>query len=247
MSYEDYNRKLTQVKLNILNLIDDIPNHFFEQKTNIKSIENFTIDNNYTFLTISKLIRELVDIAAAYRLNQEESIIRANLNNKRTVLVNQVTKLINTHQFSLSGIEYQVVADAFYAISDYDNAQEFYRKGIESIDKYTESAVSKISSIRNYANFLFNINEKEKGAKQYETAILAVNSTQANVQNGRTYQMQFVNQLEHRMIEPAVESFKLARNYYSKVENPTNRNLLIRDLKTIWFGSHVLVGTQMPD
>jgi tetratricopeptide (TPR) repeat protein len=247
MSYEDYNRKLTQVKLNILNLIDDIPNHFFEQKTNIKSIENFTIDNNYTFLTISKLIRELVDIAAAYRLNQEESIIRANLNNKRTVLVNQVTKLINTHQFSLSGIEYQVVADAFYAISDYDNAQEFYRKGIESIDKYTESAVSKISSIRNYANFLFNINEKEKGAKQYETAILAVNSTQANVQNGRTYQMQFVNQVEHRMIEPAVESFKLAKDYYSKVENPTNRNLLIRDLKTIWFGSHVLVGTQMPD
>ncbi len=246
-SYEDYHRKITQVKLNILNLIDDIPNHFFEQKTNTTSIEHFTIDNNYTFLTVSKLIRELIDIAAEYRLNQEESLIRANLNAKRTVLVNQVAKLINTHQFSLSGIEYQVVADAFYAISDYDNAQEFYQKGIANIDKYTESAVSKISSIRNYANFLFKINQIEKGIKQYETAILAVNSTQANIQNGQTYQMQFVNQLEHQMIEPAVESFKLARAYYLKVENPTNRNVLIRDLKTIWFSSHVLVGTQMPD
>jgi tetratricopeptide (TPR) repeat protein len=247
MNYEDYNRKITQVKLNILNLIDDIPNHLFEQKTNTTSFENLTIDNNYTFLTISKLIRELIDVAAAYRLNQEESLIRANLNNKRTVLVNQVTKLINTYQFSLSGIEYQVIADAFYAISDYDKAQEFYQKGIENIDKYTESAVSKISSIRNYANFLFKINQIEKGKKQYETAILAVDSTQANIQNGQTYQMQFMNQLEHRMVEPAVESFKLARAYYLKVENPTNRNLLVRDLKTIWFNSPVLAGIQMPD
>lgn len=247
MTYDDYIRKLTQIKLNILNLIDDIPNRFFEQKSSSKTIENFTIDHNYTFLTISKLIRELVDIAAAYSLNRNESLVRANLNNKRTILVNQVTKLINTHQFSLSGIEYQAIADAFYAISDYDKAQEFYEKGIESIDKYTESAVSKISSIRNYANFLFKINQIEKGIKQYETAILSVNSTQANLQNGQTFQMQFINQVEHRMVEAAVESFKTAKAYYSKIENPTNRNLLIRDLKTIWLNSHVLAGTQMPD
>ena len=247
MDYDDYARKSTQVRLNVLNLINDIPNRYFESKVISKSIENFTTDNNYTFLTISKLIRELVDIEAEYSLNQDEILVRTNLNNKRTVLVNQVTKLIHAHQFSLSGIEYQVIANAFYAVSDYDKASEFYQKAIKSIDEFTESAVTKITSIRNYANFLFKINQIEAATKQYETAILNVNSSQANLQNGRTLQMQFVNQIEHRMVEAAVDSFRLAKQSYSKIENPTRRNSLIIDLKTIWLNSHVLAGTQMPD
>ena len=74
-----------------------------------------------------------------------------------------------------------------------------------------------------------------------------MNSSQANLQNGRTLQMQFVNQIEHRMVEAAVDSFRLAKQSYSKIENPTRRNSLIIDLKTIWLNSHVLAGTQMPD
>jgi len=251
MDYDDFSRKIIQIKLNVLNLIDDIPNHFFESKTvQIDNKNKITIqsqDSDYTFLTISKLIRELVDIAADFSLNQNESIIRKNLNDKRTVLVNQVSKLINRHQFSLSGIEYQIIANAFYEISDYDKATEFYKKAIESIDEFTESAVSKIISIRSYANFLFKINEIELGKKHYQTAILNVNSSQANLQNGKTYQMQFINYIEHRMVETAVESYQLAKEYYLKIENPTTKNRLIRDLKTIWLNSHVLAGTQIPE
>jgi tetratricopeptide (TPR) repeat protein len=228
-NYDDYQRGLNQVSVNILKIIDTLPDNYFSTDTK----ERKTNDVNTYEIEVLSLLRALADIEIK-ESDSTNAAVNAYLNSKRHLLAIQAIRMINQNNVSISSLEYSLIANAFFRNVDPVKAEEIYKKAIESIDEYSDTAQSKIRAIRAYANFLYNINRTTDAAKQYESAILEGNTEADNIENGYTLQMLFSNECDSQDYERAVKTYKKAKDYLLKIGNSQVRSYQLNFLETVW-------------
>lgn len=228
----EYSIQLNKVKVNTLSIIDELPDDLFDKNVK-KRIESHTIHSNNISLHISNLIRELFEINIK-ELEVGNKQILPTLNSKRGLLVNQIVHLIEKNNHQLSGAEYQIIAESFHKIFDNVKAEQYYEKAISTINEYTDSAMSKITIIRGYADFLYRINKPETGAYQYKSAILEDFSDDGNAINGYTLQMEFNNEVGLNKFDRAIEVYKNAKRHYMSIRNENLKNHYMSLLHEAW-------------
>ncbi len=232
--YDEYRRGLNKINLNLLKIIDDLPNQYFEESSESElRVDKTSVITDQLRLQVSTLIRDILDINI-----QENQIgnayIASILNHKRHIILSQIVRLIESNNISVAGAEYMAIALAYSSVLDMLKAEQYFKRGIENIDEYTDSAFSKLYIIRSYADFLYRNNRYSDGAKQYESAILQVQGDTDNIMNGYTYQMKFVNECDIQAYEEALKSYQKSKDYYSNVENKAAKKYNMEQLEDAW-------------
>lgn len=237
ISLEEYRRILSKIRLNILNITEEIPDRYFSRKEEEAGSNAAIFQNENIYIEVFSLIRQLADIRIQ-EINADSSpsaeALHSHLNSSRHILVNQIIKLVEVKQFSLSSVEYRIIAEAFQAVYDNVKAEEYFKRAIETIDEYTDSTNSKIVAIRSYAGFLYLMNKPEEGAKQFASAILNNTNDISNNFNGYTFQMQFANEVDVGNYDLAIECYKKAKAYYLKIGNIGVRDRNLSSLENTW-------------
>ncbi len=238
--YDEYRRGLNKINLNLLKVIDDLPDQYFQESSRSERPETVTsVPTDEIRLQISALIKEILDINIQEIQTSNNSYIASILNHKRHIVLNQIVRLIESNKISIAGTEYMAIALAYNSILDMLKAEQYFKRGIENIDEYTDSAFSKIYIIRSYADFLYRNNRYSDGAKQYESAILQVQGDADNIVNGYTYQMKFVNESDIQDYEEAVKSYKKAKEYYLNIKNKIAQRYNMEQLENAWNAKQV--------
>lgn len=238
---EDYHREINRINLNVLKIMDDIPAFYFDKPSEHQADEEFSRSE----FEIAALIRELGELEI-----REAELFQPNskgyINSKRHIIAMQLVRMIEKTKVSVSSLEYSMIAYSFYRNVDIVKAEQMYKKAIENIDSYADSAQSKINAIRSYANFLYNINRFEDGAKQYESALLEGDTEANNFINGFTYQMKFANECGIADYNSAVISYKKAKEYYLNIKNSSNRLHNLNGLSNVWDAQNMPPGFIKP-
>lgn len=229
ISFEENRRRQTQVNVNIIDIIDRIPDEFFSLSQS--SLKYIPINEGY--LHVASLIRKLANIKIEYTTAKDE-FAKGFYTGKRHLIATQAASLVERNNIEVSSLEYMTIAEAFHLSVDNIKAEELFKKAILNINEYSDSALIKIVIIRSYANFLYQINRPHDGANQYETAILKNLSSEANILNGYTYQMKFRNDSEIHDFDTAVESYEKAKEFYLKIDNKSIQRHNIKNLEKAW-------------
>jgi tetratricopeptide (TPR) repeat protein len=237
-SYDEYRRGMNRINLNILKIVDDLPDGYFETVQDKKSAKDTHYEIDQTRMQVSTLIRDLVDIGIQ-DVNYANPTISGFLNSKRHIITNQVVRLVEKSGLSISGAEYLVIANALHSLMDNVKAEQFFKRAIENIDEYTDSAISKINVIRSYADFLYRINRAADGAKQYATALVQGTMDEDYLINGYTYQMKFYNEADIQNYGIAIEDYKMAKSFYQQVGNSMVRNYNLNALENTWNSKNI--------
>lgn len=233
---DEYRRQLNRINLNIISLIDDLPDGYLDQPP--EADENPELSR--FSLIVADLIRELgkLDIQEAKALavptQPATTPVFIQINRQRHIIALQAIRLIEQERLSISSLEYAQIAQAFYRNVDVIKSEQIYKKAIRNVDEYTDSASSKIAVIRGYAQFLYNIGRPKEGERQYESAILEGISETDNVNNGQTYQMRFANECDIPDYDSALISYKKAKEYFIKINNNFTRNYNLTALESAW-------------
>lgn len=234
-SAEDYQRGINRTYLNLLNVVDNLSDNEFE----VIQAPKVNIDEPSSHREgISELVRELVEIDIREAQSQSAGV-NSYLHSKRQVVAYQIVRMIEESGLVLSVQENITVAAALHRIMDNTRADQFYKRGINNVDVYTDSVIGKISAIRAYADFLYRTNRPEDGAKQYETAVLQGNSDEIFLFNGYTMQMKFVNEADMQQYNLAVEAYKEAKKNYLQVGNAMIKNFNLNNLQAAWDGKFI--------
>lgn len=227
--YDTYRRGMNQISLNLLKIIDDLPVDSFSEAAPDKG------DREYSQIEtdIAALIREITELEIR-EADSENHAVKGYINGKRHVVAIQALRTITQHRVSLSSLELSVVAYAFFRSVDLVKAEQIYQMAIENIDADADSAQNKIVAIRSYANFLYNTNRHEDGAKQYEAAVLKGNGEIDNVTNGYTFQMKFSNECDAQDYNSAIQSYKRAKDYFRAIGTGSVRAYNLGILEQAW-------------
>lgn len=227
--YDTYRRGMNQISLNLLKIIDDLPEDSFSDGTPDKGEREYS----QVETDLAALIREITELEIR-EADSDNHAVKGYINGKRHVVAIQALRTITQHRVSLSSLELSVVAYAFFRNVDLVKAEQIYRMAIENIDEYTDSAQNKIVAMRSYANFLYNINHHEDGAKQYEAAVLKGNGEIDNVTNGYTFLMKFGNECDAQNYSGAIQSYQRAKDYFRAIGNGSVRAYNLSSLEQAW-------------
>ena len=245
LSFEDYNRSMTKIRLNILDIIDELPDKYFiVKKENDLEAEKKEVraESEVAFFEISKLIRDLAQInIERSKLQDSFSDLLAikHTNIQKQIINDQIIKFTEIYNITLSVSEYTLIADVFRSISDYTKAEVYYKKAINNTDVYTDSVVAKITAIRGYALFLYQINRPGEGLAQVQSAILEGESQQAQILNGTTYLLIFNKEARMKNYEPAIVAYAKAKACFSKVNDATVRRNHLIELGNAWINNNI--------
>lgn len=237
ISHEEHSRDMSRIRLNILNIIEEVPDRLFSTEAADENVTRTVQENHSVFIETLSLIRQLADLRVEefkYFNDQNRDAIYSHMNTSRHILVNQIVKLVEMNNFTLSSAEYRVIADAFQGVFDNVKAEEYYKRAIETIDEYTDSANSKVVAARSYATYLYSVNKVEEGAQQFKAAILNNPNDLGNTLNGYTYQLKFAAEADLGLIDHAIISYKKAKEYYNLIINPYYKTMQLQTLEKTW-------------
>lgn len=233
--YDEYRRGLNKVNLNILKVIDDLPDQYFNEQVEPEPQQvTTTIVSSQLRLQVANLVKDLLDISIQENQPNNNAYIGGFLNHKRHVILSQIIRLVEENKLSIAGTEYLAIANAYNSILDTTKAEQYFKRGIENIDEYADSAFSKIFIIRSYADFLYRNNRHSDGAKQYESAVLEGQGDMDSVINGYTYQMKFVNECDVMNYDEALKAYKKAKEYILNIQNKIVQRYNIDALEHAW-------------
>lgn len=237
ISHEEHSRDMSRIRLNILNIIEEIPDRLFFTETTEADSSRTVQEHQNVFIETLSLIRQLANLKVEefnHLSNPNRDIVYGHMNTNRHILVNQIVKLVEINNFTLSSAEYRVIAEALQNVFDNVKAEEYYKRAIETIDEYTDSANSKVVAARSYAAYLYSTNRIEEGAKQFKAAILSNTNDLGNNLNGYTYQAKFALEADLGLIDHAIISYTKAKEYYNLLINPFYRASQLQILEKTW-------------
>ncbi len=237
LSFEDYNRSMTKIRLNILDIIDELPDKYFVAKQEAHTEIEKSAGHDTALFEVSKLIRDLSKINVAQtKLTNDYKDVKAGkqMNIQKQIINDQIIKFAEIYNIILSVSEYTLIADTFRSTADYAKAEVYYKKAIDHTDAYTDSAVAKIAAIRGYALFLYQMNRPEEGLAQFESAILEGESQQAQVLNGLTYNLIFTEEAIIKNYESAVAAYAKAKACFLNVNDLSVRRNHMIELENAW-------------
>lgn len=239
-----YRMNLNRINLSLLKIIDDLPDSSVRRSENTESTAmDVVFQQEKRFLSFT-LLKELWDLnlheTEARAINPDNQLLFSQMNSKRQIIVNNIIWLLEAYHLTVSSAEYLHIASALNGVYDNVKAEKYYKKAIEIIDEYTDSFSSKITAIRGYANFLYQMNRPEEGAKQYDSAIFESNNDVDNFTNAFTYQGKFLDEASLKNYENAVDAYKKSKNHYAKINNIGVSQYNMRLLENLWNS------TQMP-
>lgn len=233
-----YRMNLNRINLSLLKIIDDLPDSSVKRS---ESTDNTAIDivfQQEKRFQVFNIIKELWDLnlyeTQARAANPDHAMLFSQMNSKRQLIVNNIIWLLEAYHLTVSSAEYLHIASALNAVFDNVKAEKYYKKAIEIIDEYTDSFSSKITAIRGYANFLYQMNRPEEGAKQYDSAVFESNNDVDNFTNAFTYQAKFLDEASLQNYDKALEAYKKAKNHYGKIKNSRQSQYNLRLLENLW-------------
>ena len=230
LAADEFQTKLNQININILKIIDYLPDTYLNLSntpsaaaivSNTKSTDDS--DSQKNRLIVSALLRELLDLELKCAGDQAVStyVYNYNLsswyNTKRQTLVNQIIWFLESTHTTVSTSEYVNIARALVSVFDDNKAEQYFKRGISTIDVYTDSVTSKLSGVRSYANFLYTKGRADEGAKQYDSAIMQGEDATTYALNGYTRHMQFSSEWEVQNFTAASAAADAAKAYYNKI------------------------------
>lgn len=240
LPFDEFSRLQSRINLNILNIIEQIPDNLFARGKSDQSQSSkpaVKINNPTAFIEVLSLIRKLSEVRIKelelQNIPNPEGLF-SQLNTNRHIILNQIIKLVELHDYTLSSVEYRVIAEGFQAVFDNIKAAEYYRKAIDTIDEYTDSTNSQIVAIRCYAAFLYSVNRSYEGSMQFEAALLNNTNDEANIFNGYTRQMQFITECNMGDFNKAFHALTEAKKYYSAIINPMFKQQNLSNLEQAW-------------
>ena len=152
----------------------------------------------------------------------------AQFNQQRYFLLHQAMRLAAQIEDLVTDVEYNTIAYTCGNVSDFVNADTFYRKAIAS----TPNPVSRVLATQSYAAFLFMQHRFEDGRKQFEEATRLVNGgdNATRATRGFVYQAWAVAELvakSPKRAEPLIES---ARAEFSGIDLEFQKQQLLSSL-----------------
>jgi tetratricopeptide (TPR) repeat protein len=236
-----YRMNLNRINLSLLRIVDDLPDSSVKNSENTNnSTPDDTVFQHEKRLQVFTVLKELWDLNISETKARAEvpdnQALFSNFNSKRQIIVNNAIWLLEVYHLTVSTPEYMNIAFALNSVYDTVKAEKYYKKAIEIIDEYTDSFASKVSAIRGYAYFLYQMNRPEEGAKQYESAVIEGKNDVVYFTNGYTYQQIFNAEAGAKNHEKALDAYKKAKQNYEKIsygsKNKNNLTLLENAWKT---------------
>ncbi len=242
---DEFQTKLNQININILKIIDYLPDAYLNASNTPSSAamvpttngkDDADTKNNRVY--VSSLIRELVEIEITNAREHTEVNYAANFslnswyNTKRQVLVNQIIWFLESTHTTVSGSEYVNIARALVSVFDDNKGEQYYKKAISTIDVYTDSVTSKLAAVRSYADFLYRKGRADEGRKQFDSAIMQGEDGTTYALNGYTKQMQFNSEWDLQNFDAANKAIDEAKTFYNKIQNISSRNYWLNLLNT---------------
>ena len=241
---DEFQTKLNQININILKIIDYLPDSYLNASNapsaaavpTIRGKDDSDLQSNRIY--VSGLLRELADLEISNAKDHTEVNYSANFalnswyNTKRQILVNQIIWFLESTHTSVSGSEYVNIGRALVSVFDDSKGEQYYKRAIATIDVYTDSVTSKLAAIRSYADFLYRKGRPDEGAKQYDSSIMQGEDATTNALNGYTRQMQFSSEWDVQNFTAANSAADAAKMYYNKILNTGSRNYWMGLLNT---------------
>ena len=238
----DYRINLNRINLSLLKIIDDLPESSIRNSENEDNPADLAIQREKRFQSFT-ILKELWDLniyeSEARANTPDNQILFSQMNSKRQIIVNNIIWLLEAYHLTVSSAEYLHIASALNGVFDNVKAEKYYKKAIEIIDEYTDSFASKITAIRGYAGFLYQMNRPEEGAKQYDSAIFDSNNDVDNFTNAFTYQAKFLDEAGAKNYEKAIEAYQKAKNHYEKINNIGISQYHMRNLENLWKNAQI--------
>lgn len=122
--------------------------------------------------TLSEITKINIEVAKLRHQEKDlfaESVVnlRRSYNTQRRNLINIADELVTRYpEIARRETDYVIMADSFGVVSDFANAEKYWKKAIEHA-----KGASKIYNTRGYARFLYEHGRYEEGNAQYELAM----------------------------------------------------------------------------
>jgi tetratricopeptide (TPR) repeat protein len=246
-----YRMNLNRINLSLLKIVDDLPDASVKNSEKTDNAQDDVVVQQEKRILAFNLNKELWDLTI-YETEARASFpdnyptLFSNFNGKRQILVNNIIWLLEAYHLTVSTAEYMNIASALNSVYDTIKAEKYYKKAIEIIDEYTDSYISKITAIRSYANFLYQMNRPLEGAKQYESAIAECKNDADYLTNGYTYQLRFVAESSVKNYDKAIEAYKKAKEHYEKISYGTKSQNNIKVLENAWKAAQIPTTYKQP-
>jgi tetratricopeptide (TPR) repeat protein len=246
-----YRMNVNRINLSLLRIIDDLPDSSVKNSENTGSnTPDDAVFQQEKRLQVFTVLKELWDLniyeTEARAEAPDNQALFSNLNSKRQIIVNNAIWLLEVYHLTVSTAEYMNIAFALNSVYDTVKAEKYYKKAIEIIDEYTDSFAAKVSAIRGYANFLYQMNRPEEGAKQYESAVIEGKNDVAYFTNGYTYQQIFNAEAGAKNYEKALAAYKKAKESYEKISYGSKSKNNLNLLENAWIGAHMPATFKQP-